>query len=141
MLRLAALMLMLGGGAALTQQGLAQGSISPGSTGPGSTGPGSIGPESTSLAELTQPAEDPSSLPAGVGQEEVFYACTACHSTALIRRSRFSRERWDELMTWMTETHGMNPLEGEERTLIVAYLAEHFGPAQGRAGARNPFLN
>jgi hypothetical protein len=121
MLKLLALMVMLGGGVALSQQGLAQGS--------------------TSLDDVTQPAEDPSVLPAGEGQEEVFYACTACHSTALIRRSRFSRERWDELMTWMTEVHGMNPLEGEERTLIVGYLAQHFGPAQGRAGARNPFLN
>jgi hypothetical protein len=95
----------------------------------------------TSLDAATQPTEDPSVLPSGDGQEEVFYACTACHSTAIIRRSRFSRDRWDELMTWMTEVHGMNALEGEERTLIVGYLAQHFGPAQGRAGARNPFLN
>jgi hypothetical protein len=95
----------------------------------------------TSLDAATQPTDDPSVLPAGDGQEEVFYACTACHSTAIIRRSRFSRDRWDELMTWMTEVHGMNALEGEERTLIVGYLAQHFGPAQGRGGARNPFLN
>ncbi len=120
MLKTFALLMLLGGGVVLTQ-GPAFGQ--------------------TSLDAVTQPAEDPSVLPAGDGQEEVFYACTACHSTALIRRSRFSRDRWDELMTWMTEVHGMNPLEGEERTLIVAYLAQHFGPAQGRAGARNPFLN
>lgn len=124
MLKTLTLLVLLGGGLILAQPGaLAQ----------------------TSLDAATQPAEDPSVLPAGDGQEEVFYACTACHSTALIRRSRFSRERWDELMTWMTEVHGMNPLEGEERTLIVGYLAQHFGPAQGgaggRAGARNPFLN
>jgi len=116
MLKLVAMMLMLGGGVALAQP-------------------------ATSLDDLTQAVEDPSALPAGDGQEEVFYACTACHSTAIIRRSRFSRERWDELMTWMTEVHGMNPLEGEERTLIVTYLAQHFGPAQTRPGARNPFLN
>jgi len=96
----------------------------------------------TSLDQATQPAEDPSVLPAGDGQEEVFYACTACHSTAIIRRSRFSEARWDELMTWMTEVHGMNALEGDERRLIVAYLAQHFGPAAGgRPAARNPFLN
>lgn len=98
--------------------------------------------QAPSMAQaVPQVVEEPSVLPAGNGQEEVFYACTACHSTALIRRSRFSRERWDELMTWMTEVHGMAPLEGEERTLIVGYLAEHFGPSQTPARGRNPFLN
>jgi hypothetical protein len=37
------------------------------------------------------PAEEPSVLPAGPGQEETFYACTACHNTAIIRRSGFPR--------------------------------------------------
>ncbi|HEV7456576.1 MAG TPA: cytochrome C-552 [Roseococcus sp.] len=119
MLRKLAFALMLGGGLALAPHVVAQ----------------------TSLDQATQPAEEPSILPAGEGQEEVFYACTACHSTALIRRSRFSESRWDELMTWMTEVHGMAPLEGDERRLIVTYLAQHFGPAQTRPGARNPFLN
>jgi hypothetical protein len=95
----------------------------------------------TSLDDATQPAEDPSILPAGKGQEEVFYACTACHSTAIVRRSRFTREQWDNLMTWMTEVHNMNPLEGEDRKLIVDYLAQHFGPQQGRSRGGNPFLN
>lgn len=120
-----AFLLLLGGGVALTQMPILRAAWA----------------QSASLDEATQPAEEPSVLPAGDGQEEVFYACTACHSTAIIRRSRFSRERWDELMTWMTEVHGMNPLEGEERTLIVSYLAQHFGPAQAPARGRNPFLN
>lgn len=85
--------------------------------------------------------EDPSILPAGPGQEEVFYACTACHSTAIIRRSSFRRDQWDGLMDWMTEKHAMNPLDGQERTLIVDYLAQHFGPRTGPARGRNPFLN
>ncbi|MDP3417789.1 cytochrome C-552 [Falsiroseomonas sp.] len=125
-----AFLLLLGGGVALTQM-------------PGTQAPilRAAWAQSASLDAATQPAEEPSVLPAGEGQEEVFYACTACHSTAIIRRSRFSRERWDELMTWMTEVHGMNPLEGEERTLIVSYLAQHFGPAQAPARGRNPFLN
>ncbi len=43
-------------------------------------------------------------------------------------------------MDWMVERHGMNPLEAEERRVIVDYLARHFGPAQAQR-ARNPFLN
>ncbi len=98
------------------------------------------------VAQTSNPAdapggEDPSVLPAGNGQEEVFYACTACHSTAIIRRSAFPRAQWDGLMDWMTEKHGMNPLEGEERKLIVDYLAQHFGPRTAPARGRNPFLN
>ena len=85
--------------------------------------------------------EEPSVLPAGKGQEEVFYACTACHSTAIIRRSAFPREQWDGLMDWMVEVHGMNLLEGADRTLIVDYLAQHFGPRAAPARGRNPFLN
>jgi hypothetical protein len=84
--------------------------------------------------------EDPSILPAGDGQEEVFYACTACHSTAIIRRSAFPREHWDGLMDWMVEKQGMNPLEPAERERIVGYLAQHFGPRPSSRG-RNPFLN
>jgi hypothetical protein len=116
MRRILALLLVLGGGAALAQQ-------------------------ARTLDEATQPAEDPSVLPAGPAQEETFYACTACHSTAIIRRSHFTREQWDGLMDWMTERHGMNPLEGEERRQIVDYLAQHFGPRTLPARGRNPFLN
>ncbi|MFL1460705.1 hypothetical protein ACI6QG_00705 [Roseococcus sp. DSY-14] len=84
--------------------------------------------------------EEPSVLPAGPGQEETFYACTACHSTAIIRRSAFDRARWDGLMDWMTEVQGMPKLEGEERRVIVDYLAQHFGPRANPARGRNPFL-
>ncbi|WP_424813927.1 hypothetical protein [Roseococcus sp. YIM B11640] len=94
-------------------------------------------------AALAQPAaepEEPSVLPAGDGQEETFYACTACHSTAIIRRSAFSREQWDGLMDWMVEKQGMNPIEGDDRRQIVDYLARHFGP-RAPARGRNPFLN
>ena len=91
--------------------------------------------------DASEAVEDPSALPAGPGQEETFFACTACHSTAIIRRSGLPRPQWDGLMDWMTEKHGMNPLEGEERRVIVDYLAQHFGPRQPAARARNPFLN
>lgn len=94
------------------------------------------------LPALAAEVEEPSVLPAGPGQEETFYGCTACHNTAVIRRSRLTREQWDGLMDWMTERHGMAPLEGEERRVIVDFLARHFGPAQaGGARGRNPFLN
>ncbi|WP_372618868.1 hypothetical protein [Falsiroseomonas sp.] len=91
--------------------------------------------------QVSAQAEEETILPEGEGRAETFGYCTACHNTALIRRSRFSRDQWDGLMDWMTERHGMNPLEGEMRSLIVDYLASHFGAAQAPARGRNPFLN
>ncbi|MCB4823738.1 hypothetical protein [Roseicella aerolata] len=92
-------------------------------------------------ADITQTAETPEALPPGEAREEVFYTCTACHGTAIIRRSRLSRQQWDDLMDWMTEKHGMNPLEGEQRRQIVDYLAAQFpASAAGRRRAGNPFL-
>lgn len=90
---------------------------------------------------VTQPAEEETVLPEGHGRAETFGYCIACHSTAIIRRSQFSREQWDGLMDWMTDKHAMNRLEGELRETIVNYLATHFGPAQAPARGRNPFLN
>ena len=97
--------------------------------------------QAEAAAALAEQQEDETVLAEGEGRSEVFGYCTACHSTALIRRSAFTRERWDELMDWMTEKHGMNALEGEFRDTIVDYLARHYGPrARGPRGG-NPFLN
>ena len=97
--------------------------------------------QAEATAALAEQQEEETVLAEGEGRSEVFGYCTACHNTALIRRSAFTRERWDELMDWMTEKHGMNPLEGEFRDTIVDYLARHYGPrARGPRGG-NPFLN
>jgi hypothetical protein len=97
--------------------------------------------QAEAVAALAEKQEEETVLADGEGRSEVFGYCTACHNTALIRRSAFTRERWDELMDWMAEKHGMNPLEGEFRDTIVDYLARHYGPrARGPRGG-NPFLN
>lgn len=85
--------------------------------------------------------EEETVLAEGPGRSETFGSCVACHNTALIRRSAFTRERWDELMDWMTEKHGMNPLEGELRRTIVDYLAGAYGPRERGPRGGNPFLN
>lgn len=79
-------------------------------------------------------------LPAGDGQEEVAALCTGCHDSSVIRRSRLDRARWDGLMDWMTERHGMPPLDGDLRVTVVDYLARHFPPGRAEARGRNPFL-
>ena len=89
-------------------------------------------------AQETQ--EEPSVLPDGPGRDEVFYLCTGCHSSRLVRNQALSRERWDETLSWMTERHGMPELKGEQRALFLDYLTAHFGPAKGGGPSRSPFL-
>ena len=92
-------------------------------------------------AALSQRQEEETVLAEGEGRSETFGYCTACHNTALIRRSAFDRATWDELMDWMSEKHGMTPLEGELRQTIVDYLAAHYGPRTRGPRGGNPFLN
>jgi cytochrome c-type biogenesis protein CcmH/NrfF len=97
--------------------------------------------QAEAAAALAAQAEEETVLADGEGRSETFAYCTVCHNTALIRRSAFSRDRWDELMDWMVEKHGMNPLEGEFRATIVDYLAQHYGPRQRGPRGGNPFLD
>lgn len=98
------------------------------------------GPLLLSAPVISAEEETPEVLAPGEGREETFYYCTACHNTALIRRSGFTRQQWDELMDWMSDRHGMNPLEGELRETIVNYLAEAYPPRRQRPPAfANPF--
>ena len=97
--------------------------------------------QAEAAAAISQRTEEETVLAEGPGRSETFGYCTACHNTGLIRRSAFTRERWDELMDWMTEKHGMTPLEGELRQTIVDYLAAQYGPRQRGPRGGNPFLN
>lgn len=88
-------------------------------------------------------------FPEGPNRELVAHFCSACHSGRLVANQRMSRQRWDEALNWMTERHGMPPLEGEYRDLFLDYLAEAFGeraveqhrrlPFAAQPARRNPF--
>jgi hypothetical protein len=85
--------------------------------------------------------EEPSVLPEGPYRDEVFYLCTPCHSSRLVRNQAMSRERWDETLTWMSERHGMPKVEGEERERVLDYLTAYLGPVAEEAPKRSPFLS
>lgn len=102
-------------------------------------------PASPARAQDPAPAFEPTldeieQLPAGPGQEDTFYACTACHGLALIKSQGMSRERWDQTVSLMVHSHNMPEPTSEERERIVSYLAEHFPPRQRERGWQNPFL-
>jgi hypothetical protein len=102
--------------------------------------PADAAPRAAAPAATPDEPETPEALPPGEGREDTFYACTACHGTAVIRRAGLSRARWDELLDWMVEKQGMNPLEPELRAMVLDYLAAAFPPRRGRQPGANPFL-
>ncbi|MDE0406375.1 MAG: aldehyde dehydrogenase [Alphaproteobacteria bacterium] len=65
---------------------------------------------------------------AAPGASETFYACTPCHSERIVVQQGLTREQWDEALDLMVEEHEMEPIEGDARTVILDYLAEHYGP-------------
>lgn len=78
-------------------------------------------------------------FPEGKGREETANMCAACHSGRLVSQQGMTRAQWDETLDVMTERHKMPRLEGDERALILDYLAASF-PPKTRRGAPNPFL-
>jgi len=78
-------------------------------------------------------------FPDGKGREETANLCAACHSGRIVSQQGMSRAQWDETLDVMTERHKMPKIEGEERALILDYLAAAF-PPKARRGAPNPFL-
>lgn len=100
----------------------------------------SASPASAAAPAAQDEAETPEALPPGEGRDDTFYACTACHGTAVIRRAGLTRARWDELLDWMVEKQGMTPLEPDLRTVILDYLATTFPARRGRERGANPFM-
>ena len=82
--------------------------------------------------------EAPETYPDHPNREETFYFCTACHSFQIVAQQGLSRQRWDEVMTWMTERHKMPDVQGEDREKMLDYLSSAF-PERQQRGWKNPF--
>ncbi len=80
------------------------------------------------LAERKRLTSDYGGLLPGGGREEAFYACSGCHSVGRIKRSRMSRKQWDATLARLVAEKAVPPLEPDERTMILDYLAEQYGP-------------
>lgn len=71
-------------------------------------------------------------LPEANGREEVFFACSTCHSIKLVLQQRLSRDDWDETLEWMVEEQGMPPLDSDRRERVLDYLGGVLGPEAPR---------
>ena len=76
----------------------------------------------------TPESEEFGLMVAAPGASETFYACTPCHSERIVVQQGLTRGQWDEALDLMVEEHEMEPITGGARTVILDYLAEHYGP-------------
>ena len=60
------------------------------------------------------------------GAALVYGFCGVCHSERIIAQQGLPREEWDELLTWMSEEHGMAEPPPKLRTQMLDYLAAHY---------------
>ncbi|MEQ1932068.1 MAG: hypothetical protein ABL957_16260 [Parvularculaceae bacterium] len=74
------------------------------------------------------PADAYGGLPQTDGYELVAARCAACHSLNVVMQQRLPQERWDYLLTWMSESKGMPALVAEDRRTVLDYLVRNFGP-------------
>ena len=92
-------------------------------------------------AETFAPADErQEDYPEGAGREQTFYACIACHGFKLVAQQGQSRQQWDDTLNWMTQKHGMPPIDGEMRKIVLDYLETAFPPRTAPRGRPNPFL-
>lgn len=100
-------------------------------------------PAQSSAPVFTPRDENPEEYPAGLGRDDTFYACTACHGFKLVAQQGMNRRQWDDSLNWMTEKHNMPPLDGKERETVLNYLEAAFPPRTpaNPGGWQNPFIN
>jgi cytochrome c5 len=92
---------------------------------------GTIDPDPALSAVLrSAEAAEIAALPDGPGKALVTERCLMCHGAALIAQQRKDVAAWGRTVTQM-RTWG-TPIQDDEQTALVGYLAEHFGPRGAR---------
>jgi cytochrome c5 len=92
---------------------------------------GKIDPDPALKAVLrSAEAAEIAALPDGPGKALVTERCLLCHGAALIAQQRKDVAAWGRTVTQM-RTWG-TPIQDDEQTALVGYLAEHFGPRAAR---------
>ena len=75
-------------------------------------------------------AAEIAALPDGPAKVLVTERCLLCHGSALITQQRKDAAAWGRTVTQM-RTWG-TPIQDDDQTALVAYLAQHFGQSATR---------
>ena len=88
---------------------------------------GKVDPDPARTA-IVRPAEaaEIAALPDGPGKALVAERCLLCHGAGLLAQQRKDAAAWGRTVTQM-RTWG-TPIQDEEQAMLIAYLADHFGP-------------
>ena len=94
----------------------------------------------TARAETPAPVqESPEDYPAGASREAAFYACTPCHGFKIVAQQGQTRVQWEDTVDLMTTRHGMPPVDGDLRRMVLDYLEATYPPRTRPGGWQNPF--
>jgi hypothetical protein len=98
-------------------------------------------PASAQAPQFVPRDENPEDYPAGLGRDDTFYACTACHGFKIVAQQGMTRQQWEDSLQWMTDRHRMAPLPEKDKKIVLDYLEATFPPRApaGRPGWRSPF--
>ena len=78
-------------------------------------------------------------LPEGKGKEIVEVTCSACHGLTNVTNGHNSKAEWGYIVSDMISRGAL--LEEAEIPIVIAYLAEHFGPARPAASSSTSKIN
>jgi mono/diheme cytochrome c family protein len=82
------------------------------------------------LLVLAFPAISAGKLPEGEGKKIVETTCGSCHGLDVVTSKRYSRERWQAVVSEMVAQGAA--LDKSEAARVVDYLAAHFGEKQAK---------
>ena len=89
---------------------------------------------------FAEEGETPEMFPDHAGRDEAMAICSACHGFKLVAAQGLTVAQWEDTLNWMSEKHNMPVLEGDDRKVIVDYLATAFPPKDtAQRGWKNPF--
>jgi len=91
------------------------------------------------LGGMAGPAWSQTSLPEGKGKDLVEVTCSACHGLTHVTNGRNSKENWHYVVRDMVDRGAL--LDDDEITIVVEYLAQHFGPAKAAEGSASGKVN
>ena len=87
-------------------------------------------------AAAQEVAEEPTVFPAGEHRDEVFYFCTACHSSRLVRNQAMTRGAVGRDVNLDDRTPQYASAGGADRERFLDYLTQAFGPSAATAAPR-----
>lgn len=90
-----------------------------------------INSQEANAAHETSLEHDDVGLPPGIGREDVFGLCQACHSLKIVTQQRLDRKAWKKNLEWMQE-QGLPELDPEMTERILDYLSQYFSPTTPR---------